>query len=163
MQTHGSATRTMNSAGTPTRPQETFARKVPFRFPLPVVVRCTSDLEILHKMKNRRRLQVFLRISGLPIETSKQWEAKLNSSLKECGCSLGAKCVIVALGASVIWQTIYSFWSVSHWPVFFLRTLTVVFVAGAVGKSAAKLCARSSIRAIERKIRDCEHRYATGG
>jgi hypothetical protein len=162
MQTQDSLTHTINSAEMPMRTQEMFARKMPF-LPLPVVVRSAFDLEILQKMKNRRRLQVFLRISGLPIGTSKQWEAKLNSCLKECGCSLGAKCVITALGASLIWQTVYSLWSVSHWPVFFLRTLTVVFVAGAVGKSAAKLRARSAIRAIEGKIRDFEHRYATGG
>ncbi len=139
------------------------ATKLPFPFSIALVVRSASDLESLRKMKRAPRLHAFLRISGLPLETSKQWESKLNSSLKECGCSLGAKCALAGLAASLLWQTVFSLWSLSHWPVFFLRTLSVVLLAGGLGKSAGKIRARSEIRDVESKIRDFERTSAAGG
>jgi hypothetical protein len=108
-------------------------------------------------------MRVLLRISGLPTEASQQWEATLNSSLKECGCSLGAKCVVAAFAASLMWQSEFSHWGISHWPVFLLRTFLLILVAGAMGKTAGKLRARAEIRAIERKIRTFERKYAAEG
>lgn len=155
----------MISTGRSTKMGEFPATEAPFSLPvpLPVLVRCASDMEILRKIRNRQRLCFLLRIPGLPVETSKKWESKLNSCLKECGCSLGAKFVIAAFGASVIWQSIYSFWSFSHWPVFFVRTFLAVIVAGAIGKFVGIARAKAEIRTIEEKIRDFEQRHTAGG
>jgi len=128
-----------------------------------LVVRGAANLRALRKVRNRKHLLVVLRVPGLPSEISREWESKLNFSVKECGCSLGAKCVIAASGASVMWQSLYSLWSVSHWPVFFLQTFLLVLVAGAVGKIAGQARAAAEIRAIEGKIRDFERGNSTGG
>ena len=142
---------------------ETFAAMAQIPFPVAAIVRRASGVEALRKLRSARRMRILLRISGLPTEASKQWEAQLNASLKECGCSLGAKCVMAAFVASLVWQSEFSHWSISHWPAFLLRTFLLVLVAGATGKTLGKLRARAEIRAIERKIRDFENKYAAGG
>jgi hypothetical protein len=141
---------------------ETFAAMASIPFPIAAMARRASDVEALRKLRSAQRMRILLRISGLPTATSKQWEAKLNSSLKECGCSLGAKCVMAAFAASLIWQSEFSNWSISHWPALLLRTFLLILVAGAMGKTLGKLRARAEIRAIERKIRDFERKYAAG-
>ena len=108
-------------------------------------------------------MRILLRVSGIPTETSKQWEAKLNSSLRECGCSLGAKCVIAAFVASLIWQSTLSLWSISHWPAFLLRTFLLTLLAGAAGKSVGLMWARVEVEAIEKQIRDFEVKCTAGG
>lgn len=128
-----------------------------------LIVRSAANLRALRKVRNRRRLLLVLRVPGLPRDISRKWETKLNSSMRECGCSLGAKCVIVAFLSSVLWQSLYSSWSVSYWPVFLLRTLLIVLVAGAVGKIVGQTRAAAEIRAIEEKIQDSERRYSAGG
>jgi len=133
------------------------------RLPKILVVRCAENVRALRKIKNRRHLLLVLRVPGLPSEISREWESKLNSSLKECGCSLGAKCVFAALGASVVAQSLYSHWGVSLWPIFFVRTLVIVLVAGAVGKLAGQTSARAEFRAIEEKIREFERKSLVGG
>jgi hypothetical protein len=70
---------------------------------------------------------------------------------------------MAAFVASLIWQSAFSLWSISHWPVFLLRTFLLILAAGAGGKSAGKLRARVEIRAIEKKIHDFERKYAAGG
>jgi hypothetical protein len=157
------STHAMGSTQTSNQPMETFAAMAPIPFPIAAIVRRASDVEALRKLRSARRMHILLRISGLPTEASKQWEAKLNSSLRECGCSLGAKCVMAAFVASLVWQSEFSHWGISHWPVFLLRTFLLILAAGAVGKSAGKLRARVEIRAIEKKIHDFERKYAAGG
>jgi hypothetical protein len=153
----------LSSTQTSNQPMETFATMAPTPFPIAAIVRRASDVEALRKVRSAWRMRILLRIAGLPTEASKQWEAKLNSSLKECGCSLGAKCVMASFVASLMWQSVFSHWSISHWPTFILRTFLLILVAGAMGKTAGKLRARTAIRAIERKIRDFEREYAAGG
>lgn len=145
------------------RPAETFVSVMPLPFPIAMVVRTASDVEALRKSRNARRMRILLRVPDLPLEISQQWEAKLNSSLRECGCSLGAKCVIAAFTASIIWQSAFSIWSISHWPVFLLRTFLLILASGAAGKSVGIARARAEVGAIEEKIRDFEKRYAAGG
>ena len=145
------------------RPAETFVSVMPLPFPIAMVVRTASDVEALRKSRNARRMRILLRVSDLPLEISRQWEAKLNSSLRECGCSLGAKCVIAAFTASIIWQSTFSFWSISHWPIFLLRTFLLILAAGAAGKSVGIARAKAEVGVIEEKIRDFEKKYAAGG
>jgi hypothetical protein len=146
-----------------TRTVQPLASSLPSPFPIAFVVRCASDLETLRKIRSARRLHVLLRISGLPLETSKAWQTNLNSALKECGCSLGARFGLAGFAASLLWQTVFSLWSVSHWPAFLLRTVTVVFLAGAFGKIAGKIRARAQIRAIAQNIRAFERTGSPGG
>ncbi len=163
MQNRAVSTHPVSSTETSSQTRETLVTKVPIPFLIPLIVRCAGDLENLQTTRNPQRLRIILRISGLPTETSKQWESKLNSCLQECGCSLGAKCAIAAFATSLVWQSVFSLWSVSHWPVFLLRTFLLILAAGAAGKSAAKVRARFEIQSIEDNIRDFERRYVAGG
>jgi hypothetical protein len=136
---------------------------MPPPFPIPLVVRTAADVEALRTSKHARRAFIILRVAGLPVETSKQWEVKLNRALRECGCSLGAKSSIAAVVASLVWQTRFSLWSPSHWPAFLLRTFLLILLAGAAGKSIGILRARVQVEAIEKQIRNFEVSYAAGG
>jgi len=142
---------------------KTFAARMPIPFPIPVVVRTASDVATLRKLRRSRRMHVLIRVAGLPIKTSRQWEMKLNTALQECGCSLGAKFVIGAFVASLIWQSTFSFWSISHWPAFLLRAFSLILLGGAAGKSIGLARARVNVEAIETKIRDFELKCTTGG
>jgi hypothetical protein len=146
-----------------TRSMKRFSATMPIPFPIAVVVRTASDVGTVRKSRNARRMHILLRISGLSIETSKQWEAKLNAALRECGCSLGAKCVIAAFVASIIWQSTFSLWSISHWPAFLLRTFLLILLAGAAGKSVGLARGRAEVEAIEKQIRHFEVKYTAGG
>jgi hypothetical protein len=153
----------VSATRTSTRTVQPLATRLPSSFPIKFVVRCASDLETLRKMRSARRLHVLLRIPGLPLETSNSWQTNLNSALKECGCSLGARFGLASFAASLLWQTVFSLWSVSHWPAFLLRTVALVFLAGALGKFAGKMRARAQIRAIAQNIRAFERTCSPGG
>lgn len=153
----------LSSSELSARSMNTFAAMMPIPFPIALVVRSASDVEALRKSRNARRVFVLLRVSGLPLDTSKRLEVKLNSALRECGCSLGAKCVIAAFLSSIIWQSTFSLWGISHWPAFLLRTFLLILLAGAAGKSVGLVRARVEVEAIEKKIRNFELKYTTGG
>jgi hypothetical protein len=136
---------------------------MPLPFPNPLVVRTAADVEAMRRSKHALRALILLRVSGLPVETSKQWEAKLNLALRECGCSLGAKSSIAAFVASLVWQSTFSLWSPSHWPFFLLRTFLLILLAGAAGKSIGILHARTEVKAIEKRIRNFEINCTSGG
>jgi hypothetical protein len=163
MQNQRFSVRRLSSNELSTRSMKTFAAMMPIPFRIALVVRTASDVATLRKSRNARRMRILLRVSGLPIETSKHWEARLNSALRECGCSLGAKCVIAAFFASIIWQSTFSLWSISHWPAFLLRMFLLILLAGAVGKSVGLVRARVEVEAIEKKIRNFEVKYTAGG
>lgn len=127
-----------------------------------VIVRSTSDLRALRNAGNRRFLLPLLRLPGVPAELSREWESKLKTSLRECGCSLGAKCVVAGAGASVVWQSLYSHWNVGQSPAFLLRTLLLCFAAGMGGKLASKARASARIDRIEEKMREFEQRSSDG-
>lgn len=138
-------------------------RIIPLPFPIPIVARTAADVETLPRSRYGRRTLILLRIPGLPIEISQPWETRLNLALRECGCSLGAKFSIAAFVASLVWQSTFSLWSPSHWPVFLLRTFLLILLGGAVGKSIGILRARTEVEAIEKKIRTFEINYTAGG
>lgn len=163
MQDQELAVSKLSSSELSTRSMNRFAGVMTIPFPIAVVVRTASDVGTVRKSRNTRRMHIFLRVSGLSIETSKQWEAKLNSALRECGCSLGAKCAVAAFLASIIWQSTFSLWSISHWPAFLLRTFLLILLAGAAGKSVGLVRARVEVEAIEKQIRDFEVKCTAGG
>lgn len=123
-------------------------------------IRCADDLAVIRRVRNRRHLQILLRVPGLSPDKSSVWESKLNSGLEECGCSLGAKCMFGALAGSVLWQFFYSSWSISHWPGFLLRTVLAVIAAGGAGKFLGLALAEARIQAIEKQIRQFESRFS---
>lgn len=136
----------------------THAKRVSAWLPSLVIVRSASDVTFLRNATSRGRLVPVLRVPGLPAELSREWESRLKSSLRECGCSLGAKCVIGALGASAAWQSLFSHWGAGRAPGFLLRTLLASFVAGMGGKLVGRARASARIQAIEKKLRDFQQR-----
>jgi hypothetical protein len=125
-------------------------------------IRCADDLAIIRRVRHRRKLHLFLRVPGLAIDKTSVWEARLNAALKECGCSLGAKSMFAALAGSIIWQFLYSSWSMSHWLGFMGRSVLTVVVAGAIGKLTGLALAEGRLRSIEEHIRKFESNV-TGG
>jgi hypothetical protein len=153
----------LSSVELSTRAMKRLAATMPIPFPIPVVVRTASDVGTVRESRHARRMPILLRVRGLSIETSKQWEAKLNTALRECGCSLGAKCAIAAFVGSILWQSTFSLWSISHWPAFLLRSFLLILLAGAAGKSVGLVRARVEVEAIEKQIRDFEVKCTAGG
>jgi hypothetical protein len=113
-------------------------------------------------MRHRRKLHLFLRVPGLALDKTSVWEARLNAALKECGCSLGAKSMSAALAGTIIWQFVYSSWSMSHWLGFIGRSVLAVLVAGVIGKLSGLALAESRLRSIEEHIRKFESNAAGG-
>src|SRR6267142_1541998 len=118
-----------------------------------LIIRSRRDVESLLQLgSDRGRLSVFVQISGLPREKSLEWEVKLNSFLHECGCSLGAKFVILALAVSILLQSFQSSWAIIHWPGFLLRTLAAAFAAGGIGKLIGIGVARVQLKKVAGQI-----------
>jgi hypothetical protein len=128
-----------------------------------LLVRTSAELRALERLKIRHHAIVLLRVPGIPHDKSDRWERKLNSHLKECGCSLGAKFTLLAAGGSVIWQVYCSTWGISHWPWFVARTLIAMFVCGILGKSLGIALARIGLRNIQNLIHHFEITSVVGG
>ena len=136
--------------------------KAASRLPRILVVRRAADFAELRRVRNKRLLRFLFRVPGLSPDVSRDWEARLNANLKECGCSLGAKCTLAGIAASVVWQSFYSFWSIAHWPGFLLRTSFVIVAAGGIGKLLGLALAERGIRNLERQIRHFEEEARAG-
>jgi hypothetical protein len=119
-------------------------------------VRNAADLAALRRLRERRRLHVALRVPGLAPDTARQWEARVNSNLHDCGCRASAQAMMVALAGSVIWQWLFSGWGISRWPAFLLQTILIVFLAGGVGKFLALAWADARLRTTIKRLRDFE-------
>jgi len=103
-------------------------------FPI-VIFRSIDELDALCQAKMRwRRAHLFLRIPELPGKQVSQLETALNKRFNDCGCSMGARFVLLALAGSVLWQFWHSDWSILGWPWFLARTLSVMILAGGIGK-----------------------------
>jgi hypothetical protein len=116
-------------------------------------IRTAADLNLLQQPRAaRRRLYVVLEIAGIPPEQSLRWESRLNTLLRECGCTLGARFSAAALFASIIWQFLQHAWNLPSWPAFLLRTGLAVFIAGGLGKLAGLGLAEFRIRCISSRL-----------
>jgi hypothetical protein len=128
------------------------------------VIQSAADSDLLKKARvSLLRSGVLVRVPGLPIEKSLHWELELNANLRECGCSLGAKFVLIGLAASVVWQFVFLSWDISHWPWFFVRTILTMLVSGAAGKLLGIALAKARIRRIAKQICDFVEKSSTKG
>lgn len=105
-------------------------------------------------------MHIALSIPGLAPDQAIEWEAKLNTALKACGCSVGAASMLVALAGSIIWQFLYSSWSFPHWPSFLGRSTLIILAAGVVGKLSGLALAEGRLQGIEKQIREFESKPA---
>lgn len=121
-----------------------------------LTVGCADDLATIRRHRKRRSFHILLRVPGLALDKASVWESRLNAALKECGCSLGASCMLAALAGSIIWQFCYSSWSVSHWLEFLWRSTLAALAAGVIGKLSGLALAEGRIQAIEKQIRKFE-------
>jgi hypothetical protein len=130
----------------------------PSRRPLPkvVVVHFADELNNFIKARHHKGSCVVLQIPGLPAEQASGWESQLNRLLKECGCSLGAKSVLLAVALSVVYQFSRSSWSISHMPIFLLRTAIVALLGGVAGKLIGLMLANRGLVRITKKIEKFE-------
>ena len=117
------------------------------------VIRNAADLRsLLESRRRRRQNHVLLEIPGMPEAQCLRWEARLNACLRECGCSMGARCSAAALLASVVGQFLQHGWSLTQWPAFILRTVLLVFIAGGLGKLLGLALAEFQIRYIRSRL-----------
>ena len=117
-----------------------------------LIVRPGDDVELLRQpARAPRRTIALLQIPGLPREKSLEWQLKLNALLRECGCSLGAKFVLLAVVGSIIWQSLRLEWELASWPRFLLLILAAMFIAGCLGKAIGIGVARTRIKRIARQ------------
>ena len=130
----------------------------------PLIIRSGADLRVLSRPGAASRwTAVVLHVPGLPAEQSSRMESKLNRYLKECGCSLGAKCAVLALVGLGIWQFVQSPWSVWQRPGFLLRTFSAVLVVGVLGKLLGIAWAKAGTRRIGNQLSHFGERSSTEG
>src|SRR5258705_5687902 len=96
-----------------------------------VAVRSAAELKALSSAPKKKNVRVCLEIAGLSEDQTTRWESAVNQYLNECGCSLGAKCALLGMGMSVLYQFTYSSWSVWRLPAFFGRSLALAVMSGA--------------------------------
>jgi hypothetical protein len=117
-----------------------------------VVIRSSADLNRFTHSGPRKNLRILLEIPGLPAEKTAAWETALNEQLRQCGCSLGAKFVVLGLALAVAYQFLVSTWQPSHLLAFLLRTLAFMLVGGIAGKVLGLSLARKRITEIEERL-----------
>ena len=118
-----------------------------------LVVRAVSDLDALRRMKGRDRPKhVELRLPALTPHQSIAFESCLNAGLRECGCSLGAKFMLLAFVGSIVWQELYSYWNLSHLVGFLCRTFVVVFLLSGLGKLLGIAIGKLEVSRIAKEI-----------
>ena len=100
-------------------------------------VEYADDLAAIRRLRSRRNFHIVLRVPGLALDRASVWEPRLNAALKECGCSLGARCMLVSLAGSIIWAV----------PLFVMghSTLVGVFVAWHSSRSCSPGCGRKAL------------------
>jgi hypothetical protein len=122
-----------------------------------LIIKSASDIEVLwQRRKSYRQTFAFIRVPRLAQGESRQLEARVNSYLRECGCSLGAKFMLLGFFVSTVWQFVDRAWSLAYWPGFLLRTFLVVLLAGAFGKSVGLMRAKFGMRRVVGRVREVE-------
>jgi hypothetical protein len=118
-------------------------------------LRTAGDIRTLREATIvRRRPSVAIDVPGIPADRRLYWELELNSALRECGCSLGARGVLLAAVASLVYQFGWSSLQPSYWPGFLVRKLAGMFVAGAIGKIVGLERANAKVRRIAGEVLD---------
>jgi hypothetical protein len=123
-----------------------------------LIVHSAAEVGALARLRHhhRRRWLVRLRIPGLAPDQAAPWEQQLNVLLRDCGCSLGAKCVLIGLAGSIVAQATGSGWGPAQWPWFLARTVLAMVGGGVLGKALGLGLARAGIVRIAGKIRSFE-------
>jgi len=117
-----------------------------------VTIQSAADADLLvQPLQLPGQLRAAVRIPHVSRVQSSRWERDLNTSLSECGCTQGAVCTVVALGASIGWNIIHT--DGFEWRSFLVRTAVAMLAAAAIGKFAALAWARIRIARIVRDIR----------
>ena len=120
-------------------------------------IRSARDAEALLRTRAfAPRTTIVVAAPGASPEQALQWELDLNAHVHECGCALGARFTIGALGACVVWQLLHLTPHAVDWLWFAARTFGLMFVAGGVGKMLGLARARAGIAAIARRMRALE-------
>jgi hypothetical protein len=100
---------------------------------------------------------VAVSVQSIPRDESSQLEDQINRLVSECGCSVSAFALILAVAAC-------GFFDAAYWPIVtshdfkaLAGNLAVCLVAAGIGKSIGRLRAKwkltRTIRAIEQRLR----------
>jgi hypothetical protein len=128
-----------------------------------VCAKCASDIESTWRRKSLyRRTYIRLRVPRLSQEECLRLEGKLNAYLRECGCSLGAKCMLGGVAASIGWQNALLAWGPPYWPGFLMRSVVAALLFGAIGKTAGIAWAKMGMMRIVDRVRGIEEDFLAG-
>jgi hypothetical protein len=118
-----------------------------------VIFHTADELDVLFRRRVARGPAVLvLRIPCVAAKQLRRWERTLNARFNACGCTLGATSTLLALLGTVIWQSWYSGWSLTHWSAFALRAIACSILGGALGKTLGKQIAHWDLRRVARNI-----------
>ena len=119
-----------------------------------VLIQSFRDAEaLIHQRGPRLNKQFVFRIPGVSEDELLDWERILNQASHECGCSLGARCGVIALGLAVFWGCIHISNPTFTKAVFIRYTVGSAIVGGLAGKLAALAMARIKIFRIAREMK----------
>ncbi len=118
-----------------------------------LLVRETADLSLLHHWF-RRYDSIRLHIAHLSAEENAKWETALENAYMECGCTLGAYCLVAAIGVSLVLLVSAIVRSSTH-PTSLAPFLVEFIVASVIaGKCAGIVAGRIRVPILLARLRN---------
>lgn len=122
-----------------------------------LTVRDVEDLDLLLSTNRRHTRRIELKLPPAPGHDLGDWEKRLNTHYRSCGCEAAAVAMAVALVSMVVVAVIFADEALTHPFVAAALGLGSLFLASGIGKAVGLHLARLRLKSVVISLKRALH------